>query len=264
MASDPVASRARLALRSAAAHAFVADLAAPSLAPEDHHHLERVLRLRPGQVVTVADGAGNWRCCTWVAGGLEPVGEVSAVPAPAPVVTVGLALTKGERPDWAVQKLTEMGVDRILFLVTARTVVRPDAEAVDRRMQRWRRLAREAAMQSRRTMLPEVAGVLSLADVAAEADVAGDGVGRTGAGAGVGVGVGVGLAEPGGEPPSLDRPVVLVGPEGGWGPEELASGLPTVDLGPGVLRTESAAVAAAVLLCSLRVGVVGEKRPERD
>jgi len=175
-------------------------------------------------------------------------------------VTVGFALTKGERPDWAVQKLTEVGVDRILCLVTARSVVRPDADAVDRRLQRWRRVAREAAMQSRRTVLPEVVGVLGVADVVAEAavDVVVDVVVDGAAGPGPG-GFAAALAEPGGEPPSLDRPVVLVGPEGGWAPDELASGLPTVDLGSGVLRTESAAVAAGVLLCSLRAGLVGEK-----
>jgi 16S rRNA (uracil1498-N3)-methyltransferase len=245
------------ALRSAAAHAFVADLASPQLEEEDRHHLERVLRLRPGQVVTVSDGAGGWRCCAWRAGGeLEPAGDVSAAPGLWPLVTVGFALTKGERPDWAVQKLTEVGVDRILCLVTARSVVRPDAEAVDRRLQRWRRVAREAAMQSRRTVLPEVVGVLGVADVVAEAvvDVVVDGAAGPCPG-----GFAAALAEPGGESPSLDRPVVLVGPEGGWAPDELASGLPTVDLGSGVLRTESAAVAAGVLLCSLRAGLVGEK-----
>ncbi len=108
-------------------------------------------------------------------------------------------------------------------------------------------------MQSRRTLLPEVVGVLFLADVVA--DVAGLG---DGSGVGNGPGPGACLAEPGGDPPSLSRPVVLVGPEGGWAPEELALGLPAVDLGPSVLRTESAAVAAGLLLCSLRAGLVGE------
>jgi 16S rRNA (uracil1498-N3)-methyltransferase len=237
---------------------FVADPACPVLGDEDRHHLERVLRLRPGQVVTVADGTGAWRCCTWRAGGdLEPAGEVTAAPVPSPAVTVGFALTKGERPDWAVQKLTEVGVDRILLLTTARSVVRLDAHAAERRVQRWRRVAREAAMQSRRTVLPEVVGVLSLADVVA--DVAAD-VPGLGDGPGVedGPGPGACLAEPGGDPPSLAQPVVLVGPEGGWAPEELALGLPAVDLGPSVLRTESAAVAAGLLLCSLRAGLVGE------
>ncbi len=239
------------ALRSAAAHVFVTDPACPVLGDEDRHHLERVLRLRPGQMVTAADGAGAWRCCTWRAGGdLEPAGEVMAVPAPSPAVTVGFALTKGERPDWAVQKLTEVGVDRILLLTTARSVVRLDAHTAERRVQRWRRVAREAAMQSRRTVLPEVVGVRSLADVVAGAVGVGD--------MGDGPGVAACLAEPGGGPPSLARPVVVVGPEGGWAPEELALGLPTVDLGPSVLRTESAAVAAGLLLCALRAGLVGE------
>ncbi len=242
------------ALRSAAAHVFVADPASPVLAEEDRHHLERVLRVRPGQMVTVADGAGGWRCCTWRAGGdLEPAGDVMATQAQSPPVTVGFALTKRERPDWAVQKLTEVGVDSIVLLETARSVVRLDADAVERRVQRLRRVAREAAMQSRRTLLPEVVGVLFLADVVA--DVAGLG---DGSGVGNGPGPGACLAEPGGDPPSLSRPVVLVGPEGGWAPEELALGLPAVDLGPSVLRTESAAVAAGLLLCSLRAGLVGE------
>ncbi len=233
------------ALRSAGAHVFVADLEAPRLTEDDRHHLERVLRLRPGQAVTVADGAGGWRWCTWGReGALEPVGEVVRSPASSPPVTVGFALTKGERPEWVVQKLTEVGVDRIVIVVAARSVVRLDEEAAGRRVQRWRRVAREAAMQSRRTSLPEVEGVVPLA----------------GAMAADGAAEGAVLAEPGGLGLSLGHPVV-VGPEGGWAPEELASGRATVDLGPTVLRAETAAVAVGVLLCSLRAGLVTEPAP---
>lgn len=228
-------------LRAAAAHAFVDDLRTPELSDGDRHHLERVLRLRPGQVVTVADGSGRWRRCTWrPGGGLEPAGEVAAPPPPAPVVTVGFALTKGDRPDWVVQKLTEVGVDRIVGLVAARSVVRLDEEAAAGRVRRWRRVAREAAMQSRRTTIPEVTGVLSVPEAV---DLAGPGH--------------VALARPGGGAPSLRRPAVLVGPEGGWAPDELATAMPSVDLGPTVLRGETAAVAAGVLLCALRAGLVG-------
>jgi 16S rRNA (uracil1498-N3)-methyltransferase len=95
-------------------------------------------------------------------------------------------------------------------------------------------------MQSRRTWLPEVAAPASFADV----------VGVLGATAAA-------LAHPGGAPPSLERPAILVGPEGGFAPEELAAGLPTVDLGPTVLRAETAAVAAGLALVWLRSGVVG-------
>ncbi|TMK82626.1 MAG: RNA methyltransferase, partial [Actinobacteria bacterium] len=67
---------------------------------------------------------------------------------------------------------------------------------------------------------------------------------------------GAALAEPDGDAPSLDRPLVLVGPEGGWTEEEASAPLARVGLGPTVLRAETAAVAAGTLLCALRAGVV--------
>jgi 16S rRNA (uracil1498-N3)-methyltransferase len=226
-------------LRAGAAHAFVADLDAPELEQDDRHHLERVLRLRPGQAVTVADGAGGWRTCAWTgAGRIEPCHPVVREPAPSPPVTVGFALTKGERPEWVVQKLTEAGVDRIVAFVAARSVVRWDDQKAAAQARRWRRVAREAAMQSRRSRLPVVDEVAPGAATVA---------GTTG---------GVALAEPGGGPVSLERPTVLVGPEGGWTDEELGLGLPTVGLGPTVLRAETAALSAGLLLCALRAGVV--------
>ncbi|MGI8684321.1 MAG: RsmE family RNA methyltransferase [Acidimicrobiales bacterium] len=223
----------------AAAHAFVADLAAPVLDDDDRHHLERVLRLQPGQAVTVSDGRGGWRRCTWRGGGrVDPAGP-EEVEAPAdPLVTVAFALTKGERPEWVVQKLTEVGVDRIIPFRAARSVVRWDEEKAAGQAGRWRRVARQAAMQSRRARLPEVAAVAAFAEVVAVATVT------------------AALAAPEGGPPSLDRPTLLVGPEGGWDEGELACGLPVVGLGPTVLRAETAAMAAAVLLCGLRNATV--------
>ncbi len=226
-------------LPHAAAHAFVADLAAPALDGDDLHHLERVLRLQPGQAVTVSDGRGGWRSCTWGPGGrLDPAGPTEVEAAPDPAVTVAFALTKGERPEWVVQKLTELGVDRIVPFRAFRSVVRWDDGKATAQAERWRRVARQASMQSRRARLPQVTAVTGFADV-----VAGD---RPR----------VALASQGGGPPSLDRPVVLVGPEGGWDEGELACGLPLVGFGPSVLRAETAAVAAGVILCSLRDGMV--------
>lgn len=225
-------------MRSSSAHLFVADLEAPEPDPDDRHHLMRVLRLRPGETVSTSDGRGGWRLCTWVGDGrVEPAGEVHRDPAPTPAVTVAFAPVKGDRPEWVVQKLTEVGVDGIVPLVAARSVVRWEGDRADRAVERLRRVAREAAMQSRRTWLPDVRPIVPFAGLVGEA---------------------VALAEPGGARPSLDRPTVLVGPEGGWAPEELAAGLPRVGLGPTVLRAETAAVAAGVLLCALRAGVVEE------
>ncbi|MBA2496045.1 MAG: RsmE family RNA methyltransferase, partial [Acidimicrobiia bacterium] len=121
--------------------AFVADLEAPELTPGDRHHLERVRRLRPGDALTVGDGAGRWR---GVAFGptLEPTGEVVAAAASTPALTVAIALTKGERPEWAVQKLTEVGVDRIVAFRAARSVVRWDEAREAKHLARLRRVAR--------------------------------------------------------------------------------------------------------------------------
>ncbi len=229
-----VAGLAGPAGTGAAAHAFVVDLEAPELDDGDRHHLERVLRLRTGDAVTVADGRGRWRLCRFGTA-LEVDGPVHVEP-PAPPVAVGFAPVKGDRPEWVVQKLTELGVDRILVLLADRSVVRWGAERAPRHLERLARVSREAAMQSRRARLPDVGPLLAVADAASQPGAA--------------------LADAGGEPPSLERPLVLVGPEGGWSSEERALDVPRVGLGPAVLRAETAAVAAAVLLTGLRAGLV--------
>jgi 16S rRNA (uracil1498-N3)-methyltransferase len=225
----------------AAAHVFVADLDAPVVSDEDLHHLARVLRLRHGEVVTASDGAGRWRACSFAeAAALRVTGDVECSPAPPPAITVGFALTKGERPEWTVQKLTEVGVDRIVPVAAARSVVRLAGDRAAAQHRRWEKVAREAAMQSRRVWLPVVGPVTPFA---------------------IALGQGVsGISEAGGEAPSLARPAVLVGPEGGWSEEELtaadACGAARVGLGDTVLRAETAALAVAVLLCGLRSGTV--------
>jgi 16S rRNA (uracil1498-N3)-methyltransferase len=149
-------------------------------------------------------------------------------------VTVGFSLAKGDRTEWAVAKLVELGVDRIVPLVCARTVGRRD-QSDAHRMDRLGRIARESAMQARLVYLPEIAGVTALAEM---------------------VSAGAAMAEPGGAPATLGTPTVLVGPEGGWAPSELVLGLPTVGLGETILRIETAAVVAGTLLTALRAGVI--------
>jgi 16S rRNA (uracil1498-N3)-methyltransferase len=218
----------------------VDDLEAPSLSADDRHHLERVLRLRPGETITISDGQGGWRACRFADGGLIPESGVEREAPLSPPLTVGFAVPKGDRPEWIVQKLTEVGVDHIAPFVAELSVVRWDRERGGRRLDRLRSVARAAAMQSRRVWLPVVHDVAGFADVVAW------------------LGPACALAEPGGSGRvNLAQPAVLVGPEGGFSPAELASGPPLVDLGPGVLRAETAAVASGVLLSALRAGVVG-------
>jgi 16S rRNA (uracil1498-N3)-methyltransferase len=221
---------------------FVEDPESPALSADDAHHLERVLRLRPGEGVTVSDGRGRWRACRYAASGrLEACGPVTVAEALEPPITVCFAVTKGSRPDWVVQKLTEVGVDRIVPFTAARTVARWEGERAARRVDRLRAIARAAAMQSRRVRLPEVDEVTPFPRLVAALGAAGA------------------LAHPGGGPISLSRPAMLVGPEGGFTEAEAGCGLPAASLGPGVLRAETAAVAAGVLLCALRVGLVSAK-----
>lgn len=216
-----------------AAHLVVDDVERPVVADTDRHHVERVLRLRPGEAVTVTDGRGSVRACRLGAGlALEPDGDVAAATRPAPPVTIGFAMLKGDRPAWVVQKLTELGVDRIVPFVTARTVVRGAAN-----VDRLRRVAREALMQSHGAWLPEVADVVPFETVAGAVAVPGAA-----------------------DAPSLAWAAVLVGPEGGFTNEEL-DGRQQVSLGPNVLRAETAAVVAATLLTSLRARIVAECPP---
>ncbi len=228
--------------RRAAAHVFVEDLEAPVVDDGDRHHLAHVLRLRPGEYLTVSDGRGGLRRCRLRDGLLlDPLGETTHAPRPAPPLTVAFALVKGDRPEWVVQKLTECGVDRIVAMRTERTVVRWSAERAERALARLRAVAREAAMQSRRLWLPAVDGVVPFSEVA--------------------VAPGAVLADSDGAPPDLAHPVVLVGPEGGWSDAERAIGTDRVTLGPAVLRAETAAVAAGVLLAGMRAGIVRPAAP---
>ena len=213
------------------AHAFVADLGTPELDERDRHHLERVLRLRAGDELTVSDGRGSWRLCRF-GPVLEPLGPIGVEPIADPAITVAFALLKGDRNEWIVQKLTELGVDRIVPLKAERCVVKWDAAKAARSRDRLELVAREAAMQSRRTWLPTVEGPADFDEMVTRAGAA--------------------LADRDGDPPSLRRPVALVGPEGGWSDAERSANAPHMTLGPTVLRAETAAIVAGSALCGLR------------
>lgn len=217
------------------------DPARPVLDERQHHHLTRVLRLRAGEVVVAADGRGRWATCRFDgAGDVVAEGRVVAEPRPVPALTVAFAPVKGERPEHTVAQLTELGVDRIVVLGAARSVVRWRGGRSEVALSRLRRAAGEAACQSRRTWLPEVDGVLSLSDLA----------GRLPDGSCLAV------AEPGGPPLPRRITAIAVGPEGGWAPDELGLDLPEVGLGPHVLRSGTAAITAGALLVARRAGTV--------
>ena len=175
---------------------------------------------------------------------LEPQGDVSSLDPPVRPIAVGFALHKGERPDWAVQKLTELGIDRLLLLISERTVVRPADGS--QRSARLAKVARQAAAQSRRVRLPSIEGPFSYDEALEHAPVK------------------VAVADPGAPPIATGTSSVLVGPEGGFTPGELERATSLVGLAETILRTETAAVAAGVLLSGLRSGRIGVATESRS
>ena len=213
-----------------APHIFVADLDGLELDPADDHHL-RVLRIQPGAEVVACDGFGAWRLCRRAATAIQADGPVTRSERPTPDIAIGFALTKGDKPELVVQKLTELGVDRIVPFFADRSVVRWDEARAQRNLDRLRRVAREAAMQSRRVTLPMLTDVASVASMGAQGFV---------------------RAERGGAPLSLACPSVAIGPEGGWTDDERRSWPGAVALAATVLRAETAAIAAAAILAAQR------------
>ena len=205
-------------------------------------HLARVLRARPGQQFDVAaDGVLYSAAVTAVtADEVEfELGERIAE-SPLPHVEVVLSVFKFDRFEWAIEKLTELGIARITPVISRRTDAHL-AKAVEKRLERWRRIARESTQQSRRIAPPEITSPVPLTQAIQNAN-----------------GCRIALSEVE-EAVSLKSalkrcagPIVLAfGPEGGWTQEELdlfrTAGWLTASLGSTILRAETAAIAAAAI-----------------
>ncbi|MGP3942365.1 MULTISPECIES: 16S rRNA (uracil(1498)-N(3))-methyltransferase [Streptomyces] len=234
---------------------FVADSLAGAAAggrvrlegPEGRHAVS-VRRLRVGETVVLTDGHGRGVQGTVAAvEGKDrlqiAVDEVRREPAPDPRITVVQALPKGDRGELAVETMTETGVDAVVPWSASRCITQWKGERGLKALGKWRSTAREAGKQSRRLTFPEVADAMTTKQVArllAEAAFAAV------------------LHEEGAEPlataqlPASGEIVLVVGPEGGVSPEELAAfaeaGARPYRLGPSVLRTSTAGTAAAALL----------------
>lgn len=210
---------------AAVAQCHVDDPAVPVLASTDEHHLRTVLRARPGEEIVVTDGAGAWALAAVEEGGLTALTPVHRDPRP-PETVLYLTPLKGDRDEWAVAKATELGLSRIVPLVSQRVVVKFRGDVRERVLARWRRIARESAGQCRRTH-----------DLVIDAPVTPSEVPE-----GVAICDFVGTADWSGVR------AVAVGPEGGWAPGEWDAARRRLTLGPTVLRAETANVVAASLL----------------
>lgn len=218
-------------------------------------HAATVRRLGVGEPVLVGDGLGRVveGAVAAVVGRDRIDVSVSAyavVLAPTPRVVVVQALAKGVRGDLSVELLTEVGVDGVVPWSAQRSVAQWRGEKAERGVQKWRVIAREAAKQSRRPWVPDVAPLSSTTDVAAlVVDVVSSG------GTAIVLHEAASLRMASLRVPSTGQVVLVVGPEGGITDEERATferaGALSARLGPSVLRTSTAgAVAASVVLAS--------------
>jgi 16S rRNA (uracil1498-N3)-methyltransferase len=210
-------------------------------------HAATVRRITPGERVDVADGAGAVARCTVVSAVRDAltlqVDAMETLPEPSPRLVLVQALAKGERDDLAVEAATELGVDEVVPWQAARSVVVWKGERGERSRRKWEQTVRAAAKQARRARVPVVAPLASGADVQARVAAAE---------------LAVLLHEEADRPlagltlPAAGDVVLVVGPEGGIGPEEVsglvAAGAVACRLGPHVLRSSTAGPAALAVL----------------
>ena len=223
------------------------------LAREAAHHVARVLRLATGDAVTLfnGDGADYDGVIESVAKGAVTVrvGERRAVERDSALdILLGQALSSGERMDYTIQKAVELGVASIQPLAASRSVVRLAAERAEKRAAHWNAVVIAACEQCGRNRIPPVLPVVPLEAWLARQAAGAAGEARL-------------LLSPGAERRlrELSRPLgritLLAGPEGGFTAQEEAAarrhGFTPVRLGPRVLRTETAAVAALAALQAL-------------
>ena len=217
------------------------------------HHLRDSLRVRPGDSLSLNDGCGTrYRVeVTRVTSQVIVSHIIDRLTEPAPKtspIVLGQSLIKGDKMDWVIQKATELGVAAIAPIHSTHSVIKPNPERLEHQRSRWERIARDAAQQSERWTIPTIADPIDLAGICrqyASASLKGILVERSN---GPSLGATPLL-------PDHHRPIVLlVGPEGGWAPEEqrLAQeqGFLPLALGPRILRAETAAIAALSILQS--------------
>lgn len=217
--------------------------------PEDiSRHALRVLRLGPGDAVVLFNGNGaQYPARLTTVAAHTTRARIEAVETPvreSPLrVTLVQAVARGEKMDWIIQKATELGVARILPVVTERCEVKLDAARGDRRLEHWRAVALAACEQCGRNVLPELAPPAPLAARLAVPNVQAEARWMLHPGAATRL---RDLA------PGISDLALAVGPEGGFGDADVAdlrqAGYRALALGPRTLRTETAGLAAVAAL----------------
>ena len=241
----------------------------PVLPADATRHL-KVLRPKDGEAIELFDGKGRWRVYSFggdrdVAAPLRATSQTFQTSQTSRTLTLFACVTKGSRWDWTIEKATELGVTRIVPVISDRTIVRiPKGERAAKR-ERWQRIAEDAARQSDAKWLPEICEPVDFRDALPLVKGTKCFIGA--------------LTEP--PSPSLAEAVerarrkaggltcvsAFIGPEGDFTPEELAALLevatPT-SFGPTILRAETAAIYAVSVLAALLAGCATVREPAHD
>jgi 16S rRNA (uracil1498-N3)-methyltransferase len=214
-----------------------------ALIGEHARHLAQVLRAQIGQEFDISTGTDVrvGRICNIQSDRVEFDLGNSVRSAKGLPITIALSVFKFDRMEWAIEKCVELGVARIIPLIAARTESHLSS-AAPKRVERWKRIAKQASEQSRRSSAPEISSPLRLEQLLAETEgtrlVLSEGE--------------EGTTLPEAIPGQVEAVTLAFGPEGGWKEDELArfkaEGWASASLGPTILRTETAVI-AAVAVC---------------
>ncbi|HEY2773094.1 MAG TPA: 16S rRNA (uracil(1498)-N(3))-methyltransferase [Candidatus Binatia bacterium] len=233
------------------------------LSGSSHHHLRNVLRFKPGDELVVFDGSG--RECFGVlelfqgeTAVVRILGDAGRSTESALDLCIAPCLAKGKKIDLVVEKAIELGADRICGVISERSIGRLEPTQAMERVERWRRVARAAAEQCGRTVLPVIERIRTFEEFVASKPPDTLGLLFTTAASQTPAAT---LRR---NHPDVVRVIALIGPEGGFSAEEVEfaerHGFVPVGLGPRVLRTETAAIVAAAL-CQHIWGDLGRRAP---
>lgn len=222
------------------------------LSGEDGRHIARSLRMRPGEQITLCDGEGTDYLCEIRSIDREEIVMAQvlesrpSVGEPSIQVTVYQGLPKSDKMEWIAQKSVESGVHRLVPMMTERCISRPDPKAMQKKEERWQKIAEEAAKQCGRGIIPQVAPLMDFQSAMAEASR---------------LGPVIFCYEGGGESlrnlvsNDMKQVSIFIGPEGGFAEEELAYAKSYAakigTLGTRIFRTETASTAALAAIMAL-------------
>jgi len=219
---------------------------------DDAHHISRSLRMAVGEEITVCDTLGNDYICDIVGFGENSVKlnikeTRKSETEPSIKVTLFQCMPKSDKLETVVQKAVELGVEKIVPVLSSRCVSRPDNKSAKKKAERLRKIAESAAKQSGRGIIPEIGEMLTFGEALKEISAYDEAIV---------------FYELGGEPlrslidERIESVAILIGPEGGFSCEEIekanAQGVVSATLGKRILRTETAPLAAitAIMLLS--------------